>query len=295
MHKYLRAAGFSNLEGRPALEGLLNFTVRYAEKRSYIPNEYGEIFSVFTKEFAPGLGLAVCGEFKNDNHFIFEYYFPYVVGKHVSSCEDITVERHSATESFAGICDDSRLGITMIFYLQNIISYLKNSESGQKPIDNVSVSLSALALKGCVVLPIAKTPYQERMLKKKSKKRAKLINSAKKGNENAIEALTLQDMDIYSVIGTKSVAEDILTLVDNYFMPSSVESDKYKILAEIQDYELVINKYTQEPVYILTVLCNGIKMNIGICKKDLIGEPAIGRRFKGEIWLQGLINFPEEK
>ena len=25
MHKYLRAAGFSNLEGRPALEGLLNF------------------------------------------------------------------------------------------------------------------------------------------------------------------------------------------------------------------------------------------------------------------------------
>ena len=27
--------------------------------------------------------------------------------------------------------------------------------------------------------------------------------------------------------------------------------------------------------------------------KDLVGEPAIGRRFKGNIWMQGYINYPE--
>jgi hypothetical protein len=26
-------------------------------------------------------------------------------------------------------------------------------------------------------------------------------------------------------------------------------------------------------------------------KKDLLGEPAVGRRFKGNIWLQGMIDF----
>jgi len=27
--------------------------------------------------------------------------------------------------------------------------------------------------------------------------------------------------------------------------------------------------------------------------KDLIGEPEEGRRFKGVIWLQGFVNYPE--
>ena len=31
-----------------------------------------------------------------------------------------------------------------------------------------------------------------------------------------------------------------------------------------------------------------------INEKDLYGEPQVGRRFKGSIWLQGYINFPEE-
>ena len=27
-------------------------------------------------------------------------------------------------------------------------------------------------------------------------------------------------------------------------------------------------------------------------RADLYGEPAVGRRFKGTIWMQGYINFP---
>ena len=28
--------------------------------------------------------------------------------------------------------------------------------------------------------------------------------------------------------------------------------------------------------------------------KDLFGEPAPGRRFKGVVWMQGVINFPDD-
>ena len=29
-------------------------------------------------------------------------------------------------------------------------------------------------------------------------------------------------------------------------------------------------------------------------REDLFGEPAVGRRFKGVVWLQGFIEFPEQ-
>ena len=33
--------------------------------------------------------------------------------------------------------------------------------------------------------------------------------------------------------------------------------------------------------------------NVCINSQDLLGEPEIGRRFKGQIWLQGTLNFEE--
>ena len=39
--------------------------------------------------------------------------------------------------------------------------------------------------------------------------------------------------------------------------------------------------------------CNDLNFDICINKKDLLGEPEVGRRFKGVVWLQGCVNFPE--
>ena len=43
----------------------------------------------------------------------------------------------------------------------------------------------------------------------------------------------------------------------------------------------------------MTIECNDILFNVGINKKDLLGEPAVGRRFKGQIWMMGKVNFKE--
>ena len=40
--------------------------------------------------------------------------------------------------------------------------------------------------------------------------------------------------------------------------------------------------------------CNDMGFDICINAKDLLGEPEIGRRFKGSIWLQGHMNFLED-
>ena len=43
----------------------------------------------------------------------------------------------------------------------------------------------------------------------------------------------------------------------------------------------------------MTIECNDLLMDVCINKEDLYGEPEVGRRFKGVIWLQGMIHFPE--
>ena len=85
--------------------------------------------------------------------------------------------------------------------------------------------------------------------------------------------------------------EDVLSIVDSYFMPYGMECDQYQILGTILFFTKVSNNMTKESLYQMTIECNGLTFDICINEKDLLGEPDVGRRFKGNIWLQGNINF----
>ena len=100
-------------------------------------------------------------------------------------------------------------------------------------------------------------------------------------------SLTLEDMDTYALITKRIEKEDVLSIVKSTFMPFGIESDQYTILGEILDFTRLINKYTNETIYAMNIECNDIVFDICINEKDLLGEPAIGRRFKGNIWMQG--------
>ena len=109
-----------------------------------------------------------------------------------------------------------------------------------------------------------------------------------------MESLTLEDIDTYTNISRKILKQDVFTLVATYFMPYGVECDQYSVLGEITDMKLVTNGLTGEKVHILTLCCNDLNLKVAINSIDLLGEPAVGRRFKGSVWLQGQVNFPEE-
>ncbi len=85
-------------------------------------------------DFAENLGITVRGEFNEENQFVFGLLFSFFSGTQISSQEDISIERHAEKESYAGICDDIKVGVSLIFYLQNVISYLQNKECRQIPI-----------------------------------------------------------------------------------------------------------------------------------------------------------------
>ncbi len=294
MHKFLRAVGFSELNNRTEYEELVQKIALEADNRAYTSTDGDNMVAVFNKEFAPGTGIAVCGEFNENNRFFFEYAYPYLQGSVISSYEDVTVERHAAGESYAGVFDDSKIGVTIIFYLQNIIPYIRAKNAGLLPVKGTSVMLSALSVSGTIVMPLAKSESTKARVSKAVMNRSRLIEAARHGDEEALENLTLDDMDTYTAISKKIQKEDIFTIVDTSFMPCGVECDQYSILGEIKSVDKIVNPVTKEELYKLTVECNDIMLDLCINSMDLYGEPAVGRRFKGTIWLQGFINFPAE-
>jgi hypothetical protein len=206
----------------------------------------------------------------------------------------VSVERHAEKESYAGVCDELKVGISLIFYLKNKIPYIKAQTTGKLPIRGTTLTLSALSVSGTVMLPILKDEEQIQRVKQASVTRNNLMEAARKGDEEAIETLTLEDMDMYTTISKKIQKEDIFSLVDTYFMPYGVECDQYSILGEIMNVRLVTNQITGEQIYVLTICTNELTFDVSINIIDLFGEPQVGRRFKGIIWLQGHINFPED-
>ena len=294
MHKFLRAVGFSQYTEKKQVQKLIRDIIIHADERSYTTVGKKTLVAEFDRNFAEDIGIAVCGEFDEDDTYSFDYYLPYLRSDLVSTAEDISIERHAAKESYAGICDDPKVGVSLIFYLQNMISYLKLQGEGKIPAKGTSLNLSALSFQGTIMMPIQKTEWQKKKIAKDAVQRNRLIQAARGGVEEAMESLTLEDMDTYTSISRKIQKADIFSLVDTYFMPYGVECDQYSVLGEITDMKLVTNGLTGEKVHILTLCCNDLNLKVAINSIDLLGEPAVGRRFKGSVWLQGQVNFPEE-
>ena len=289
MHSFLRAIGFQDMN-KKEVDQLINDIISNPDRVEITTDSSNTDFAIMQKSFGESFGVFVCGEYLENEIFQAEYYFPYFNGKGITTQENIDVEKHADKESYAGICDEIKLGVTLIFYLQNVAEYLAEKKIRNKTY-GISTTLSALSLGGKILLPINKDAKQIRNIEKNSQNRSHLIAAAREGDEDAIENLTLEDIDLYSMLSKRIMREDILSIVDTYFMPYGIESDQYSVLGEILDFHTVTNSVTGLTVYSMTIDCNDLIFDVCVQAEDLLGEPVIGRRFKGNIWMQGHLNY----
>lgn len=289
MHNFLKSIGFKNLTKKKDLDILINDIIKNPDKKVITEDAKGNVFAELSKEYGESIGIAVRGEYVEEE-FQMDYYYPYFIGSGISTEEKVEIEKRSDREAYAGVCDEVRLGVTLIFYLQNVIEYLQETGSVTRT-NPTNTTLSALSASGKIIFPVYKNESQIKSGENYSQKRSHLIAAARDGDEEAIESLTLEDIDTYSMISKRVMKEDILSIVDTYFMPYGIESDQYSIMGEILNYDTIENSVTSEKCYILTVDSNDLVFDVCINEKDLLGEPAVGRRFKGTIWMQGRINY----
>jgi hypothetical protein len=74
-------------------------------------------------------------------------------------------------------------------------------------------------------------------------------------------------------------------------MPCGVECDQYSVIGTILECDLRSNIMTGEEVWVMVLECNDFTFRTIINKEDLFGEPQVGRRFKGKVWMCAHINF----
>ncbi len=288
MHEFLNAVGFSKVKNRQELDMLLQDVIDNPSGKVEWQKKDGRNFVELSREYAEGMGIAIRGDYNENGIFVPEYYFPYFCGTDITTHDHVDVERHSDHEAYAGVCDEARIGVTLIFYLQNALEFFKDYDHG-KPSTQMKSALAGLCKQGMILLPVNKEEKNNKSSKKKNKDRLSLLEAAKEGDEEAIESLTLEDIDTYSMLSRRILHEDVLTIVNTYFMPYGIESEQYAILGEILDFHYVQNISSRETICVLKINCNNMVFDVCINRDNLAGEPQVGRRIKAVIWMQGSV------
>lgn len=320
MHLFLRAIGFSQFDDTQEEK-----LIESAAKQSPDSNVFIKRCEHFDRAellipISDSTGICVYGKLDKSNpdstRFKPLYYYPILMGSSKCASEELSVERHYDKESFEVVCEDIKAGVTLMFYLQNCLDYLsfrakcasEDNASGsmqfclnrknpaeKEAIAGRKVILSALSSGGMILFPATDRDAKARMLspKEAAKEAARknLIAAAKNGDQDAIESLTIEDLDTYTAISRRIINEDVLSIVETSFMPCGVECDQYAVIGEILELERQVNVITNETIIIMKLDCNDIIFDMAVNEADIVGEPAVGRRFKGFVWLQGEVMF----
>lgn len=306
MNLYLSTIGFSSIDSEQEKK-FINIAVKQCIEDNLIVKNKVLNRGIAVVRITASTGIYIFGRFEGEK-FIYEYYYPFTTGNNITCNDEIVIERHVDKESYSVVCDETKMGVTLIFFLQNIMDYMdfivtqkgfkkdmfnpdKKNLISANPIRGCTIYLSALSLSGMILLPIKKNKINSKKIREEQKKRSQLIAAAKEGDEEAIESLTIDDIDTYTKISHRILSEDVFSIVETTFMPCGVECDQYSVVGEILDLKSEENIYTGETIYIMTLECNNMVFSMAINSQTLLGEPKVGRRFKGQIWLQGNVKF----
>lgn len=292
MHLYMRSVGFADMSCSEAkMEKFIKEIIKNACELDAVMYDPKKRCAVIKYNLGKGFGIEIKGSFYGKNKFRAEYFYPFIDSNASAECKGITVERHADKDSYAVVCDELKIGATMIFYMENVLDLYKCSAYEGKVVMTNRMTVSAFCREGQILLPLMKSNSQINKEKKDALVRKKLIMAARMGDEKAMENLAISEMDMYSKVCERVRYEDLYTVVDTTLMPCGVECDQYAVIGTIISCELNENLITSEKVWIIKLECNDVVFDMAINDKDLVGEPMVGRRFKGRVWMCAHVEF----
>ena len=256
MHKYMPAVGFSKLNKAELEELIREITLRPDYQESAIDFE-GNQFVELRYMVADNVGLVLRGIYNENDEFILDYYYPTYFGGSVSINNDVEVIKQTDKDNYYVMCDEIRLGVNLIFQLQNMGEFLRKNGRATK-IDKRDIKLAALSTEGKILLPVYDNEKSRIKEKMNNQKRINLVEQARDGNEEALESLTMDEIDLYQKISRRVTREDIFSVVTSFFMPYGIENDKYEILGDILDVKYVVNHLTMEELCMMIIESNDV-------------------------------------
>ena len=287
MHEFLRSIGFKSLRTKKQLNELTNWVIEKPDQLSVVSLDAENNLAVAEREIAGHAGVSVVGEIDEHGTLVPEYYFPFIASTFISSDAHLSYEKQASKDSYIGMCEDYRMGMALIFTVRNLVDVVRDETSGLLDRPFTNVALSMLCSNGTILLPILET---EKVLDTRNggtELERKLLNEASQGDPDALDKLTRQEMMRYKNVMDHLHDTDIYTMVNSFFMPHGMESDRYYVMGEIEAVQMFENELTKEHFYRMKIRTNGMEMLIAIHTDDLLGVPAPGLRIKCHGWLLG--------
>ena len=67
MHQFLKSVGFGNLTELEEQDRLLRDVLLHYDYKKVVETESGHLFAEIAKEYAPDIGIMICGEYDKEN------------------------------------------------------------------------------------------------------------------------------------------------------------------------------------------------------------------------------------
>ena len=145
MHKYLNAIGFHDIASeREWYQILLESEKNFSGYDRIALDEHTDLCEL-RREYGNGIGISSYGFIDENNEaFRRECYFPYFSGSGVSSYADIAVEQKTFSPTYVGVCEDVKLGCSIIFHIQNGIHKRSHSRRSEQKFNLCNIFRACL-------------------------------------------------------------------------------------------------------------------------------------------------------
>lgn len=289
MEQYLRAVGFKNHVENDKIKDIVQDIINNPTEK-YISN-YGKdkIKVELFKEYGDEFGIIVRGELDENEEIKVFSIIPYKKGNLIMDIDEVDVIYANKKDDYYVYFEDIKTGNPITFYLQNVVDYLDIDEDEEAYVENIR--LVALSNEGTVVLPINKDDVDKNLEQEEEEWRANLLELARDGDDEAIQLLEIDAEQSAELFKVRTKHEDLLTILEGFFIPYGLNDAEYSVLGTIQDFRIETNSLTKEEIYIFDLMCLNFDLQVCINKKDLVGIPSKGMRFKGICYVEGFLEF----
>lgn len=291
LQKHLRCIGFTEYTERKKAAILLRELYKNETRMQDVVLIGEDDYYCETKvEVANGIGLCICTGFAAPNDlsvFDLYHYYPYNEQNtvsiqnngEVSECADVY---HYICNMWNKVCQYG-----LMFRMENNIEYMQRKRDNF-PLAIESASLTGYSLKGKIILGI----------QRKNDRHYKAIRDQDRDQTPYQRNAYYSQWNLrgkFELTSKKKFKYNIYNYIDTYIIPIRLEPEWYEVLGNIEDVTLLANRFTKEKFYNLKLDLNGMMMDVVIHSSDLEGEPKVGYRYKGEVYLIGRIAFDQVK
>jgi len=287
MTLYIRALGFSQFDTKEKATIIVTAIIKEQTNKRVWANEE-EKFVEYYRGYGEDFGLLVRGILADDGELKVQSLLPYAKGRYSTEIHEVDVVKQAGQEIYHGFSEELETGTPISFLLQNLEEY-RQAEEKEMYVDNIR--LIGFCTEATVILPIDKDATDTLLEDEEEKIRGDLLKKARNGDEASIDKLDNDAVEASEVLQERLKKEDILSILEGFFVPAGDMEDIYSILGEIKKVETIINSKTEEKIYRVQLKCMNIILEVFINEMDLVGDPTVGMRMKCTSWIHGTINF----